>query len=124
MHLPAPCWVLSDAHLGAASAEQERHLLALLAALPTQAKSLIVNGDLFEFWFEWRRVIPRAGYRALAALANIADAGIPVLFIAGNHDCWGGESLARDSGITYHVGSWAGTIGPWRTQIDHGDGLR
>lgn len=124
MHLPAPCWVLSDAHLGVAAADAERSLLGLLSAAPGRAGSLIVNGDLFEFWFEWRHVIPRAGYRAVAALAAARDAGLPVLFVGGNHDCWGGEALVRDTGIAYHLGQWTGTISGWRTRIDHGDGLR
>jgi UDP-2,3-diacylglucosamine hydrolase len=85
---------------------------------------VIINGDLFDFWFEWRTVIPRAGFRVLAALARITEAGIPVLWIAGNHDCWGGDVLTKDVGVTYHVGSWMGDIAGWRTRIDHGDGLR
>ena len=124
MLLPTPCWILSDAHLGVAPAESERDLLALLAAAPGRARSLVINGDLFEFWFEWGSVMPRAGFRAVAALAAAREAGVPVLFIGGNHDCWGGESLERDAGVAYHLGAWTGTIGPWQTRIEHGDGLR
>lgn len=115
---------MSDAHLGVAPAELERDLLALVTAAPGRVKSLVINGDLFEFWFEWSRVIPRTGFRVLAALAAAHDAGLPVLFIGGNHDCWGGEALVNDAGVTYHLGPWDGTIGAWRTRIDHGDGLR
>jgi UDP-2,3-diacylglucosamine hydrolase len=124
MHLPTPCWVVSDVHLGVTPREYERDLLSLLAAAPAHARSLVINGDLFEFWFEWRHVIPRTGFRVLAALAAATEAGLPVLFVAGNHDCWGGDALTRDSGVTYHVGTWDGTIGLWRVRIDHGDGLR
>lgn len=124
VQLPTPCWILSDAHLGVAPPALERDLLALLAAAPTRVKALVVNGDLFEFWFEWRHVMPRAGYRAVAALAAAREAGLPVLFIGGNHDCWGGETLTRETGVTYHLGPWEGTIGKWQTRIDHGDGLR
>jgi UDP-2,3-diacylglucosamine hydrolase len=115
---------MSDAHLGVAPAELERDLLALIAAAPGRAKSLVINGDLFEFWFEWRHVIPRVGFRVLAALANAREAGLDILFVGGNHDCWGGDALVRDTGVTYHLGTWNGTIGSWRTRIDHGDGLR
>ena len=83
-----------------------------------------MNGDLFEFWFEWRSVIPRRGFRAVAALADLVDAGVQVLMIAGNHDCWGGEVLRRDVGVDYRFGPWRDTIGPWRAHIEHGDGLR
>ena len=83
-----------------------------------------MNGDLFEFWFEWKTVIPRRGFRALAALADVVDAGVPVLMIAGNHDCWGGEVLRRDVGVDYVFGPWRGEVGRWRAHIEHGDGLR
>jgi UDP-2,3-diacylglucosamine hydrolase len=124
VHLPTPCWVVADAHLGVAPAALESAMLDCLAAAPERVRSLVVNGDLFEFWFEWRHAIPRAGYRALAALARAHDAGLPIVFIAGNHDCWGGRSLASESGLTYHMGRWQGTIGSWNVVIDHGDGLR
>lgn len=122
--LPTPCYLLSDAHLGAAPAETERDLLSVLRALPTDARSLVINGDLFDFWFEWRHAVPRAGVRVLGELARLRESGIPVLWIAGNHDCWGGEVLRRDLGLDYHVGPWRGEIGGWDTLIEHGDGLR
>lgn len=122
--LPTPCYVIADAHLGAASAENERALVQLLHRARSEAGSVVINGDLFEFWFEWKHVIPRCGIRVLGALAALVDAGVPVLWIAGNHDCWGGEVLTRDIGVTYHVGPWRGEIAGWRTLIEHGDGLR
>ena len=122
--LAAPCFVLSDVHLGAAPAEAERDLLVLLARARTEAKSVLLNGDVFDFWFEWRHVMPRTGFRVLAALATLVESGVEVLWIAGNHDCWGGDLLRRDIGLTYHVGPWRGEIGGWRTLIEHGDGLR
>jgi UDP-2,3-diacylglucosamine hydrolase len=122
--LPSPCYVISDAHVGvdAAGANAERALLAFLDDCRTG--SLVINGDLFDFWFEWRTVIPRAGFRVLAALATLRDRGIPVLWIAGNHDCWGGDVLRRDVGVEYHVGPWEGSLAGWRARIEHGDGLR
>lgn len=115
---------MSDAHLGFAAPEAERSLLEFFRHLPGRAGSLVVNGDLFEFWFEWRTVIPRRSFRVLAALADLHDAGVPVLMLAGNHDCWGGEVLREDVGVEYHVGPWEGQLSGWRTRIDHGDGLR
>jgi UDP-2,3-diacylglucosamine hydrolase len=122
--LPAPCYLFSDVHLGVADAEAERSLLAFLRHLGGRAGSLVVNGDLFDFWFEWRSVMPRRGYRVLAALADLRDAGVPVLWIAGNHDCWGGEIVREDVGVEFRLGDWTGTVGGWRTRIEHGDGLR
>ena len=122
--LPSPCYLISDAHLGAAPQLVERQVLDFLRAIRGQAASLVVNGDLFDFWFEWRTVVPRRGVRVLAALADLKDAGTEVLWIAGNHDCWGGDVLRDDFGLTYHVGTWEGDLAGWRTRLDHGDGLR
>ena len=121
--LPGPCFVLSDSHLGAAPPDVERALVVLLERARIEAKSVVLNGDVFDFWFEWRHVMPRIGFRVLAALAALRDAGVEVLWIAGNHDCWGGDILRNDVGLTYHVGPWRGEISGWQTLIEHGDGL-
>ncbi len=122
--LPAPCYLFSDAHIGAAPAEVERSLLSFLRGLPNDAKSVVINGDLFDFWFEWKHVVPRTGVRVLGEIARIVDSGIPVLWIAGNHDCWGGDVLRDDIGAQYHLGPWRGELGGWDTLVEHGDGLR
>jgi UDP-2,3-diacylglucosamine hydrolase len=115
---------MSDAHLGFAPDSVERNVISFFRHVARQQGSLVVNGDLFEFWFEWRTVIPRRGFRALAALADVVDAGVPVLMIAGNHDCWGGEVLRADLGVDYRFGPWVDDIAGWRTRLEHGDGLR
>jgi UDP-2,3-diacylglucosamine hydrolase len=122
--LPGPCFVFSDVHLGVTPPQVERALLGFLEHLRGRAGSVVINGDLFDFWFEWRSVMPRAGFKVLAALARLTDAGTPVLWIAGNHDCWGGDLLKNDVGVTYHVGAWSGLVAGWKTRFDHGDGLR
>ncbi len=124
MQLPGPCYLFSDAHLGVASPERERELIDFLRSLHDSAGSLVVNGDLFDFWFEWKHVMPRRGYRVLAALADLRESGVQVLWIAGNHDCWGGEILRADVGVEFHVGAWEGSLAGWRARIEHGDGLR
>jgi UDP-2,3-diacylglucosamine hydrolase len=121
--LAAPCFVISDLHLGHASADVERSLLAFLRSLPGRAGSLLINGDLFEFWFEWKSVVPRSGVRVLAALMDLRDAGLPMTMLAGNHDCWGGDVL-RDAGVDFQFGPWAGALGGWNARVEHGDGLR
>ncbi len=122
--LQGPCYIVSDAHLGVASAEIERSFVSFLRGLAGRAASLVINGDLFDFWFEWKTVIPRRSFRALAALAELRDAGVDILWVAGNHDCWGGEILTKDVGVSYIVGPWDGSIAGWNTRIEHGDGLR
>ena len=121
--LPAPCYIISDAHLGAAPPDVERQVLRFLRSLEGKAASLVINGDLFDFWFEWKTVVPRRGVRAVAALADLKESGVEILWIAGNHDCWGGEVL-RDAGVTFVDGPWTGTLGGWRARVEHGDGLR
>lgn len=121
--LPPPCYVISDVHLGHASVSVERTLLRFLRSQPERGGSLLINGDLFEFWFEWRTVVPRSGVRVLAALMDLRDAGVPMTMLAGNHDCWGGEVL-RDAGVTFLEGPFDGDVGGWRARVEHGDGLR
>lgn len=122
--LPTPCYVIGDAHLGIASAGSEASLLAFLRWLPGRAKSLVIMGDLFDFWFAWKHVMPRAGFRTLAAIADLRESGVEVLWIGGNHDCWGGAQLERDTGAVYTLAQWTGAVGPWRALLAHGDGLR
>jgi len=122
--LESPCIVFSDAHLGASPPDVEESLLVLLRRARTEARAVVINGDLFEFWFEWARVMPRGTARVLSALADLHDDGGRVGWMAGNHDCWGGDILLVDVGVTYVVGPWRGEIGGWQTMIEHGDGLR
>lgn len=121
---PTPCQVIGDAHLGVASQDAERALLRLLRDIPGRYRSLVIMGDLFDFWFAWRYAMPRTGFRVLAALADLHDAGIPVLWIGGNHDCWGGEALMAETGAQYTLEPWRGSIGGWDAVLAHGDGLR
>lgn len=122
--LPTPCHVVGDAHLGVAPREAEGELLRLLRSLPEYRGSLVIMGDLFDFWFAWRHAMPRVGFRVLAALADLHDAGIPVLWAGGNHDCWGGAALEAETGVRYTLAPWRDRIGAWDTLLVHGDGLR
>jgi len=115
---------MSDAHLGAAPTEREREVAAFLDFARRSAGSVVINGDLFDFWFEWRTVMPRGHVRVLGALAAVADAGIPLVMVAGNHDAWGGDVLTREIGAQLVHGNWNDVLGGWRAHISHGDGLR
>ncbi|MEO8622200.1 MAG: UDP-2,3-diacylglucosamine diphosphatase [bacterium] len=121
--LSSPCYVISDVHVGHAPEPVERSLLSFLRSLPGQAGSLLINGDLFEFWFEWKSVVPRSGVRVLAALMDLRDAGVPMTMLAGNHDCWGGDVL-REAGVDFLFGPRHGDIAGWHARVEHGDGLR
>jgi UDP-2,3-diacylglucosamine hydrolase len=120
----AAVFLMSDAHLGVAPREVEQLLLRVLARARDEAGLVVLNGDVFDFWFEWQHAMPRAGFRVIAALAALREAGVEVLWIAGNHDCWGGEILRDDAGVDYRVGPWRGELAGWQTLIEHGDGLR
>jgi len=115
---------MSDAHLGAAPTEREREVAAFLDFARRSAGSVVINGDLFDFWFEWRTVMPRGHVRVLGALAAVADAGIPLVMVAGNHDAWGGDVLTCEIGAQLVHGNWNDVLAGWRSHISHGDGLR
>lgn len=120
----APVFIISDTHLGAASPEVERSLLGFLRALRDNRGTLVVNGDLFDFWFEWKTVIPRNAFKTLGALSELRESGSRVIWVAGNHDCWGGEILRDDVGVEYSMEAWEGELAGWRARVEHGDGLR
>lgn len=119
-----PVYIISDTHLGATTPDVERALLGFLRALRGRASTLVVNGDLFDFWFEWKTVIPRGAFKTLGALSELKDSGTEIIWVAGNHDCWGGDVLRDDLGVDYRMGAWEGDLVGWRARIEHGDGLR
>jgi UDP-2,3-diacylglucosamine hydrolase len=119
-----PCYILSDAHVGAAPADTADALLGFLRRLRGQPGSLILNGDILDFWFEWRRSVPAFALPVLGALSELRAAGTPITWIAGNHDCWGGEVLRELLGLTYQTTAVRERMGNWDVQIEHGDGLR
>lgn len=114
--------VLADAHLGAVPARVEERLLAFLDHVPGVGDCLLVNGDLFDFWFSYRRVVPRQGFRAAAALAQLARR-MPVVMTGGNHDRWGDDFWERDVGVRYAAREVRFEVGDRRVLAVHGDGL-
>ena len=107
--------VVSDAHLGVTPPAVEEALLAFLDDVPTLGDCLLVNGDLFDFWFCYSRVVPRRGFLVAAALARLARR-LPVLMVGGNHDRWGGDLWSRDLGLQFDphrlASRWAGAGSP------------
>jgi len=121
--LPSRVVVVADAHLGQASPAAETAFHAFLDAVPTLGDALLINGDLFDFWFEYARVIPRRHFRTIARLYDVRRRGLPVTFVGGNHDRWGGEFLTKDLGIAFHPGEAELMLAGRRTFVAHGDGL-
>ncbi len=97
-------------------------MLEFLERMPTLGDALLVNGDLFDFWFAWRRAIPRGGFRVASALAQLARK-CPVFMTGGNHDRWGDSFWDRDAGVTFGAEGVRFTVGGMPTLAVHGDGL-
>ncbi len=114
--------MVGDAHLGRGSPEVERTFLAFLETVPELGDGLLVTGDLFEFWFAWRRAVPRRGARVVARLAALR-ARLPILLLGGNHDRWGGDFWSRELDIEYAPQAARFTAGPRLGLALHGDGI-
>ena len=84
---------------------------------------LFLLGDLFDFWFEYKTVVPKGFVRVLGKLAEIADAGIPIHFFVGNHDLWMLDYLEKEVGIKVHYQPKEFTFNDRLFFIGHGDGL-
>ena len=115
--------VVSDSHLGAAPKSHEEAFLAFLATVPDRTDDLLVNGDLFDFWFEYRSVILSHHFQVLRVLADLVEAGVRIRLVGGNHDSWGGRFLREEIGIELLEGPIVTTVGGRRTYVAHGDGL-
>jgi UDP-2,3-diacylglucosamine hydrolase len=118
-----PDYIISDVHLGAVPDDTERSLVRFLEQVGNDAASLLVAGDLFDFWFEYGDVIPGRYFRTLAALARLVDAGMPVLLVGGNHDAWGGRFLREQVGVDFHADPFHMLLGGQRALVAHGDGV-
>lgn len=118
-----PFLIVSDTHLGAVPERTERAFRHFLQEVASGASGLLINGDLFDFWFEYQTVIPRRHYRVLAALAGLVESGVPISFVRGNHDAWGGSFLEREVGIQVLSGPVTLTLAGRKTLVAHGDGV-
>ena len=118
-----PVYVASDIHLGAVPASTERRFVDFLDHVAAHASRLIVNGDLFDFWFEYGEVVPGRHFRTLAGLARVVEAGVPVALVGGNHDAWGGRFLREEVGIELIDGVWRTELAGAPALVAHGDGL-
>lgn len=120
-------YFLSDAHLGAKllknNRERELKLVEFLQKIKPDCAELFLLGDMFDFWFEYKYVIPKGHVRFLAELANYTDQGIQVHFFTGNHDIWAFDYLEKECGVTLHNSLFETTINQKSFLIGHGDGL-
>ena len=123
--MPAPgrVIVVADAHLGQVPPATEAAFHAFLDGVPQPGDHLLIAGDLFDFWFEYRAVIPRKHFASVAKLQALRARGVPITFVGGNHDRWGGDFLRKDLGIAFHGGDAELEILGRRAFVAHGDGL-
>jgi UDP-2,3-diacylglucosamine hydrolase len=117
----------SDNHLGLPNALEsrvrEKNFVAWLEAIRKEASAIYLLGDLFDFWFEYKTVVPKGFVRVLGKLAELSDAGIPITFFVGNHDLWMRDYFQKELNITVHKQPIILTVGTYRFFIGHGDGL-
>ena len=117
----------SDNHLGAPSRSQsfdrEKKFVAWLDLIRKDAAALFLMGDLFDFWFEYKTVVPKGFTRTLGKLAELTDAGIPVTYFVGNHDLWMNGYFEEELHIPVFHGPQTIEIQGKRFFIGHGDGL-
>lgn len=120
-------FVFSDAHLGANDPTTEElkraKILELLSIVKERGSRLVILGDLFDFWFEYKHAIPKSQLQVIFKLADLVDAGVPVEYVSGNHDFWLSDFLTVEAGITIHRESYELNEQGQRLFFIHGDGL-
>lgn len=117
----------SDFHLGMPdlerSLEREKSIVSWLNAIAKDASAIYLLGDVFDFWFEYKSVVPKGFVRFLGAISRLTDAGIPVYLFPGNHDLWVGKYLEAECGVVVVKDAITIKLGNDICYLHHGDGL-
>ncbi len=120
-------YFVADVHLGAPALnnnrEREKLFVEWLEEIRKDAAELYLMGDIFDFWFEFRRVVPRGFTRTLGKIAEIADQGIPVHFFTGNHDMWVFDYLPQELGVKVYHHELKTVLFGRKFYLAHGDGI-
>ena len=121
-------YFVSDIHLGAGTEAEsratERRFVAWLDRIAADAETLVLAGDIFDFWFEYKRVVPKGFVRTLGRLAALTDRGIRVIFFTGNHDMWLTDYLVRECGVEICTTPQLLTFNGRRIFVAHGDNMQ
>lgn len=122
-------YFISDAHLGSPGSNRPAHvqqhaMIDFFRTISKDAEALYIVGDLFDFWFEYRSVIPSHGAPVLFELYNLVQSGTRVIYLPGNHDIWLGSYLSEQIGIELPGPSLETTHQNLRLYIAHGDAFR
>lgn len=117
----------SDFHLGApdagSSLKRERLVTRWLEEISGDASHIFLVGDVFDFWFEYRRVVPKGFTRLLGKLAELRDRGIGISLFTGNHDMWVDGYFEQELDIPVYQDPVRLLAGPSKILLGHGDGL-
>lgn len=120
-------YFISDLHLGAKylpdPREHERMVCQWLQQIAPTAKRLYLLGDILDYWFEYRYVVPRGYTRFFGTLASLADSGVEITWITGNHDIWIFDYLPAEIGFRLVNGPLVEEIDGRRFYLAHGDGI-
>ena len=119
-------YFFSDVHLGAHSEKleklKEQRLLSFLKKIQNEDADLVIVGDLFDFWFEYKYVVPRQHFRVLGLLSLLA-ADRNIHYLAGNHDFWLDSFIRQEIGLIVHDDDFVLKNAGRRIYVRHGDGL-
>jgi len=118
-------YFVSDVHLGLQVADpedRERRFAGFLRSLPENTEAVYLLGDIWDFWYEYKDVVPKGYVRVLSALQELMDRGVKVYFFQGNHDVWT-YSYFEELGMVKLVQPCVVEIGGKRFCLGHGDGL-
>ena len=120
-------YFLSDAHLGCRALSsrrtRERRLVRFLDSIKSKASAVYLLGDMFDYWFEFRQVVPKGYVRFLGKLAELTDNGVEVHFFIGNHDIWCKDYLSKECGVIMHYEPCTMECDGKVFFMAHGDGL-
>ena len=117
----------SDFHLGSFdisdSHKREKMVISWLSSIEKDAKAIYLLGDIFDFWFEYKKVIPKGFVRLLGKLADLIDKGIDIHYVVGNHDMWMNDYLEQEIGLKLHFQEFIINEDNKLIFLGHGDGL-
>jgi UDP-2,3-diacylglucosamine hydrolase len=117
----------SDFHLGLPAGsdpmEREKRVVKWLHSIAPDASEIYLLGDVFDFWWEYKHVVPKGFTRFLGTISTLTDSGLPIHFFSGNHDMWIGKYLSDECGVIIHNQPFITSFNSRKFYLAHGEGL-